>query len=374
MAEQPIGAVASRGPTTRAERRTALRHRMSETGAAGFLVVSLPNIRYLTGFTGSAAVLIMSAERPDRLLTNFLYQTQASEEVDTAVEIVITTDPLLVAARSGQGWEGATGRLLFEGAHMAVADREAWREGEGPELDSVTGWVEELRAVKTHGEQAAIRRAAAVANAAFQDILAEVRPGAIDRALASRLDFLLVAHGAERPAFETIVAFGERSALPHARPGSRVLQRGEIILFDFGAVIEGYASDVSRTVCCGEPDPRLHEIYRIVLEAQRSALEGLRAGLTGRAADALARDPIEAAGYGEAFGHSLGHGIGLEVHEEPRLGRRSDEELRVGMVVTVEPGIYIQGLGGVRIEDDVVVGSNTVEVLTGAPGNELAVL
>jgi Xaa-Pro aminopeptidase len=345
---------------------------MAETDAAVFLVTSLPNVRYLTGFTGSAAVLVVPAEDRDRLLTNFLYEAQASDEVDSAVEIVITTDPLLVAARSAVG-EGAGGRLVFESAHMSVADREAWTEGGGPELESVTGWVEGLRAIKTVGEQAAITRAAAVADAAFADILAEVRPGATERALAARLDFLLVAHGAERPAFDTIVAFGERSALPHAFPGRRTLRRGEIILFDFGAVVEGYASDVSRTVSCGEPDPRLREIYRIVLEAQQSALEGLRAGLTGRAADALARDPIEAAGYGAGFGHSLGHGIGLEVHEEPRLARRSDEELRAGMVVTVEPGIYTKGLGGVRIEDDVVVGSDTVEVLTGAPKDELIV-
>ncbi|CAN5197867.1 Xaa-Pro peptidase family protein [soil metagenome] len=337
---------------------------MLDAGAAVFLVTSPANVRYLTGFTGSAGVLALSVDGHDRLFTNFLYQTQVTDELDPAVEAVIASQPLLVEARSALAGEP---RVAFESAHLSVAEWEIWRAAEGPELEAVTGWAEALRAVKAPEEMDAIERAATAADLAFADILGEVMPGVTERALAARLDWLLVAYGAERPAFETIVAFGERSALPHAAPTGRALESGEVVLFDFGAIVDGYASDMTRTVSCGAPDPRLAEIYAVVLRAQSAALEGLVAGITGREADALARDLIEAAGHGEHFGHSLGHGIGLEVHEDPRLGKKSETELETGMVVTVEPGIYIEGLGGVRIEDDAAVGPDGARVLTHAP-------
>ncbi|HUP00731.1 MAG TPA: aminopeptidase P family protein [Gemmatimonadota bacterium] len=356
---------------TSAGRRAVLRARLEEAGYSAILITSLPNLRYLTGFSGSAGVGVVALGGRDRLFTNFLYRDQVKGEIDPAIELVIATDSLLAAVRVELAGEE---RLAFESAHLSVAEREAWRDAGGPEMEGVPGWVEDLRVVKSPAETAAITRAAKVADRAFEDILTEIRPGITERELAARLDYRLAFHGSERPAFETIAAFGARSALPHARPGERKLGRGEIVLLDFGAIVDGYASDLSRTVACGAPDPRLVEIYAVVLDAQRAALAGLVPGLTGREADALAREPIEAAGYGERFGHSLGHGIGLEVHEDPRLARRSEAKLRTGTVVTVEPGIYIPDLGGVRIEDDAVVGPDGAQVLTAAPKGDLIIV
>ena len=338
---------------------------------AALLVTSLPNIRYLMGFSGSAAVAVVALDRPDRLFTNFLYQEQVKSEIDPAVEIRVITDSLLAAVRIEVAAEG---RLGFEKSHMSVAERERWRDDDGPELKGVNGWVEELRAVKSPVETDSLARAASVADRVFEEILSDIRVGITERELAARIDYKLALHGSERPAFETIAAFGERSAMPHARPGNRVLRDGDVVLLDFGAVVDGYASDLSRTIACGTPERPLREAYDLVLAAQRAALDGIAPGLTGREVDALSREPIEAAGYGDRYGHSLGHGIGLEVHEDPKLGRRSEARLRTGMVVTLEPGIYIGGLGGVRIEDDVVVGPDGPRVLTGAPKQNLIIL
>lgn len=361
MARAPVATALP--PRSRLERRERLRERLVEAGGDALLVLALPNIRYLTGFTGSAGILILNPEPPDVFLTDFRYKTQVAAELDSGVVVVMVVEKPLTAARERLAAELV---VLFESAHLSVADWQAWREAEGPALTGVAGWVEELRAVKSLAEIEAIRRAAGVAGRAFTELLADVREGVTERALAARLDRRLIELGAERAAFETIVAFGERSALPHARPSERALARGEIVLFDFGAVVDGYACDMTRTVAFGEPPPELRRVYRIVQGAQQAALEGIREGLTGKEADALAREPIEAAGYGARFGHSLGHGIGLEVHENPRLARTSEHVLAAGMVVTVEPGIYIENLGGVRIEDNAVIGPEAAEILTGA--------
>lgn len=360
-----------RVPRSPAERRERLRERLVEEGADALLVFSVANFRYLSGFTGSAGVLALRAEPPDLLWTDFRYATQVRAEVDDGVETEITLDRPFLRARARLA---EAGRLLFESAHLTVADWEALQGEQGPPLSGVTGWVEELRSVKSEDEIDAIRRAAAVAGRALEDLLPEVRAGVSERALAALLDHRLAAHGAERPAFETIVAFGERSALPHARPGPRRLSDGDVVLIDFGAVVDGYCCDLTRTVALGEPPAELRRVYRIVRDAQRAVIDGIREGMSGVEADALAREPIAAAGHGERFGHSTGHGLGLEVHEEPRLGTRSTSTLTAGMVVTVEPGIYIEGLGGVRIEDDVVVGPGSADVLTGAPDDALICL
>jgi len=228
--------------------------------------------------------------------------------------------------------------------------------------------------LKSAPEVAAIRKACGIAEEAFERILAEVRQGITERELAARLDLELAARGAEGPSFETIVAFGERAALPHARPGQRELRRGDVVLFDFGAIADGYVSDMTRTVAYGEPPAEMRAIYGVVLEAQAAAIRGMRSGMTGPEADRLARDVIEAAGHGPRFGHSLGHGIGLEVHEAPRLGRRSEDRLEAGMTVTIEPGVYIEGIGGVRIEDDALITDTGIELLTSAPKDQLILL
>jgi len=358
------GEIAASGAAASAERRTRIRHRLADEGFAALLVTALPDVRYLSGFTGSSGVLVVGAdERDDVFLTDFRYRDQAGDEIDPALEVRIVSKGPLAGAREALG-EAGLAPVAFERDHVTVGEWESWREEEGPELRGVEGWVAELRAVKSADEVAAISRAADVAGAAFEEFLPLVRAGAVERELALELDRQLVLAGAERPAFETIVASGPRAALPHARPSDRRIAPDDVVLFDFGAVVDGYHSDITRTVALGEPPEEIARVYRIVHEAQRVALEGLRGGLPGRQADALARDVIEEAGYGEAFGHSLGHGIGLEVHEAPRLSRLEERELPVGAVVTVEPGVYISGVGGVRIEDDVVLEPHGVRVLT----------
>ncbi|HUP19408.1 MAG TPA: Xaa-Pro peptidase family protein [Gemmatimonadota bacterium] len=360
-------------PDAPPERRERLRARVRDADAAALLVTGLANLRYLTGFSGSAGVLAIGAEGADFLITDGRYDTQVRQEADPAVDVEIASDPALVAARRRLAERGDD-RVLFESEHLSVAAWEEWREAEGPALEGVRGWAEELRAIKSPAELDAIRRAAQIADRAFADILAAIRPGAVEREVALELERLLVAHGSDGPAFETIVAFGERSALPHARPGARRLAPGEIVLIDFGAVVAGYRSDMTRTVALGDPGPELRRAYEVVRDAQRAAIEGIVPGMTGREADALARQPIDAAGLGDRFVHSLGHGLGLEVHERPRLSKKSADELLTAMVVTLEPGVYISGLGGVRIEDDVVLQPDGVEVLTGAPKETFLIL
>jgi Xaa-Pro aminopeptidase len=352
------------------DRRAAIRERIAGADVDAFLVLALPNVRYLSGFSGSAGILLVGAEPPDVFFTDFRYQAQVAGELDPAIEVRIESEKLMQVARDVLSERGAM-RVAFEREQLSYRAWSQWSESEGPALVPAAEWVEEIRMVKAPAEIDAIRRACKVADATFESILGMVRPGVSERELAARLDLELSVEGAERPAFETIVAFGERSALPHARPGSRQLRSGEVVLFDFGAVVDGYVSDMTRTVACGEPPERLSEIYAVVLESQETALGGIAAGVTGPEADALARDVIERAGFGSRFGHSLGHGIGLEVHEAPRLSRKSENRLASGMTVTVEPGIYLEGIGGVRIEDDALIGERGVEVLSSAPKKDL---
>lgn len=356
-----------------AERRALVRERIAGAGLDAMLVLALPNIRYLSGFSGSAGVLLVRAQPPDVFLTDFRYQSQVVEELDPSIEVRIENESMLKGARELLTGRGVS-RVAFEREQLTYRAWTEWSQVEGPALVPVAEWIEEGRAVKSGSEIEAIRRACRVADDAFETILAEVRPGITERELAARLELELIARGAEGASFDTIVAFGERSALPHARPGPRELRRGDAVLFDFGAVIDGYVSDMTRTVSCGKPAAELREIYGVVLEAQRAALEGIEAGMSGPQADGLARGAIDAAGFGPLFGHSLGHGIGLEVHEAPRLSRKSEDRLAPGMTVTIEPGIYLENVGGVRIEDDALVTESGLEALTTAPKDDLIVL
>ena len=355
------------------ERRAAVRERVSASGLDALLVMALSNIRYLSGFSGSAGLLIVRAEPPDVFLTDFRYQSQVAGELDAAIEVRIESESMLKVARELLHGQGAS-RVAFEREQLTYRGWSEWSQIEGPALVPVTEWVEEARAVKSSAEIDAIRGACRVADEAFESILAEVRPGITERELAARLDLSLVERGAERASFETIVAFGEHSALPHARPGSRQLRRGDMVLFDFGAVVDGYVSDMTRTVSCGDPPAKMRDVYAIVLEAQRTALGGIQAGMSGPEADGLARQVIDAAGYGPRFGHSLGHGIGLEVHEAPRLSKKSEDRLAPGMTITIEPGIYLEGIAGVRIEDDALITDAGLEALTASPKDDLIIL
>ncbi|MGH7570439.1 MAG: M24 family metallopeptidase [Gemmatimonadota bacterium] len=354
-----------------AARRGGLRERLADVGGSALLVVHPPNIRYLTGFQGGGA-LLLAADGPDTLFIVRMNESQARVEVGEDVAVAIAAERPLETTR--EHLAGHEGVVVFEQDRLSVAQYQAWESAGGPPLEGVSGWVEGLRTVKSIPEREAIARAAGIAVDAFEAVLPEIRPGVTELHLASRLEHELRQRGSERFPFDTIVQFGERAALPHAEPGGRALARGEVALFDFGAVVDGYCSDVSRTVACGSPDPRLSDAYRVVDRARYAAMDGLCGGIEGRRADALARDLIEEAGHGLAFTHSLGHGIGLEVHEDPRLWKGNASPVPVGAVVTLEPGIYIEGLGGVRIEDDFVVAAASARPLARTAPDELIVL
>ncbi len=340
------------GADHRGDRQTALRRALVELGLEGLLVTHGPNIRYLTGFSGSAGILLLTGQRTT-LLTDFRYAEQAPAEAGDAADVVVERSNL---------WErlrrllepGPALRIGIERDRLTVRDADRLMKLEVVEAVPTSEVVEGLRAVKDAGEVEAIAAAATLAQEALAEILPTVKPGQTELDIAARLELALRVRGSEWHPFETIVASGPRSALPHARASDRPVGRGEWLLIDFGARLSGYCSDLTRTVLVGgRVDQRQREIYDIVALAQRTAIAGLAPGLSGREGDALARDVIEAAGHGDAFGHSLGHGLGLEVHEGPRLSRTASEPLPAGAVVTVEPGIYLQGWGGVRLEDDI---------------------
>ena len=329
-----------------------------------FLVSALPNVRYLTGFSGSNA-LVLVTQRQCVLLTDFRYESQVAEECGAGVEVRIEASSLWAGLWTVLGADQTLKSVVFEAAHLTVRDMErcrdqgsqwAWRAGASE--------VEGLRATKEAVEVEAIRRAGSVATAALSALLPLVRPGLSELEVCGLLERELRQAGSEAHPFPAIVASGERSALPHARPSGRRLRRGDFLLLDFGATVDGYVSDITRTVVIGPASQEQRDQHALVVAAQAAALRGLRAGMLGKAGDALARDVIEAAGRGPEFGHSLGHGIGLEVHEDPRLSRLSELPLPEGTVVTVEPGVYSPGLGGVRIEDDVYLTAGGAELLT----------
>ena len=337
-------------PDHRFERQSALVASLP-ADAGALLVTHLPNIRWLTGFTGSAALLLVARDRCT-LITDFRYAAQAPREVGHAAEVII--DRASVWDRLRRVLDAsALGTLAIESHVMPV--REAERVGSlfrGRVLP-LADTVEQLRQAKDDTEVAAIRAAADLAADALAEVLPTVRIGQRELDVAARLEAALRRRGSEWHPFPTIVASGPRAALPHARSSLREIGRGELLLIDYGAQVDGYCADITRTVAVGSADERQRAVYDVVREAQGRARSGIRAGMTGREADALARDLIESRGYGDAFGHSLGHGLGLEVHEAPRLAVTAETILPVGAVVTVEPGIYLAGWGGVRLEDDV---------------------
>lgn len=351
----------------RPARLAALREALGRADLDALLVTALPNIRYLTGFSGSNALLLVTAIECV-LFTDFRYEAQVADEVTEAATVRIEATSLWSGLWPTIGGLAGVARIGFESAHLLHRDfarlleqgsRWQWR----PTVDQ----VEALRAVKDAGEVAAIERAIRMAEQALERTLPRLVPGMTETAAAGVLEQELRTAGSEAYPFSSIVASGPRSALPHARAGSRTLERGDFVLLDFGAVADGYCSDITRTVVLGTASDEQRAIYDIVREANTRASGGVRAGMQGMAADALARDYIDACGHGTAFGHSLGHGIGLEVHEAPRLARTVDSLLAAGMVVTIEPGIYRPGWGGVRIEDDVLLTGSGAKVLTTFP-------
>jgi Xaa-Pro aminopeptidase len=350
-----------------------LREALVVAQADACLVSALPNARYLTGFSGSNALVLVS-QRHCVLLTDFRYETQAGQECGPGVSVRIEPASLWAGLWSVLTADSAIRAVAFEAAHLTQRDHERLREqGDRWAWRSSTGLVEELRATKEAAEVEAIRRAGTVATAALAALLPRVRAGLTELEVCGLLERELRSAGSEAHPFPAIVASGERSALPHARPSKRQLGTGDLLLLDFGATVDGYVSDITRSVVLGPASPAQIAQHELVWQAQAAALAGLRAGMPGRVGDALARDVIAAAGRGKEFGHSLGHGIGLEVHEDPRISRQSELPLPAGTVVTIEPGVYSPGVGGVRIEDDVYLTAGGAELLTEFP-RELLVI
>lgn len=342
----------------RSARLAALQAALTDLHLDALLVTALPNVRYLTGFSGSNALLVVTARGDLLLITDFRYETQVVDEVGDAARTVI----------ADQSTWGALWRELptlpgvevigFEGAALVHRDFERLLgDGARWQWRPVRDVVETLRERKDPDELALIETAAAMAVTALGATLPAVRPGLTETAVAGLLERALREAGSEGYPFPTIVASGPRSALPHARSSQRVIEPGDFLLIDFGAIHGGYCSDITRTVVVGRADAEQRAVYDAVAAAQAHACGAVRAGLTGAEADALARDHLAAAGLATWFGHSLGHGIGLEVHEGPRLAASAGAILPLDAVVTVEPGVYRPGWGGVRIEDDVHLSS-----------------
>jgi len=358
----------------RPPRLAALRDGLTERDVEAMLVSSLPNIRYLTGFSGSSALLVVFPHAPSVLITDFRYAVQVQEEVGAHATIRIEPTSLWAGLRDVLAAAEAGTRIAFESAHVLFSDYERLAELGGRwQWKGVVGVVESLRERKDAGELGLIREAVRIAEAALERTVAEVHVGLTEQQVAGILEHHLRDLGSDAPPFETIVAAGERAALPHARASRRQLRAGEFLLIDFGASFQGYCSDITRTFALKSVKPEMQHVYDIVREATLSASAGVRAGMRGRDADAIARGYIESRGFGELFGHSLGHGIGLEVHEAPRLSRTTDALLPAGAVVTIEPGIYKPGWGGVRIEDDVHLVDDGPQVLTSFPRDLLVI-
>ncbi|SDI95983.1 M24 family metallopeptidase [Salimicrobium halophilum] len=347
-----------------------IRESMKNKNIDALLVVSDKNRRYITGFTGTSGAVLITATSA-KLVTDFRYIEQAEDQVED-FEIVEHKGPMSKEIAT-QLKKDEVKRIGFEKDHMTYGVYETFQAAIDGEMIPVSGMVEELRLVKTDEEISILRDAAKIADEAFDHILSFIKPGVREIDVSNELEFFMRKKGATSSSFDIIVASGYRSALPHGVASEKKIESGELVTLDFGALYKGYCSDITRTIAVGEISEKQKEIYSTVLEAQKAGMNGLRAGLTGKEADALTRDVINAKGYGQYFGHSTGHGIGLDVHEGPGLSHRSDVELKPGMVVTVEPGIYVQGIGGCRIEDDTVITESGNEPLNDSP-KELIIL
>jgi Xaa-Pro aminopeptidase len=351
-------------------RLTELRESLVTEGLDAILITQPENRRYLSGFTGSAGVLLISQDEAV-LATDFRYYEQVGKQAPD-FRLAKITDKFKTLLPELVQQIGAES-VGFESAHLTVDQYQEWQEvTEGAvstsrfELVPTKELVEEIRAIKDEDELSKIKKAIALADEAIAHIAGFIEPGMKEKEVAWELEVFMRIHGAEKLAFDLIVGSGPNGAMPHATVSERVVQAGEPIVIDLGAVVDGYNSDLTRTICAGQPDDKFREIYEIVLEAQLTAEQNIRPGMTGKQADGIARQVIEEAGYGENYGHGLGHGVGLAVHEKPVVGRLSKDVLEPGMVFTVEPGIYLPGWGGVRIEDIVVMREDGVEVLTQA--------
>jgi Xaa-Pro aminopeptidase len=346
-----------------------LRSTLAENEIDAILISQPENRRYLSGFTGSSGWLLISARRAI-LATDFRYYEQVGLEAPEFELAKIQNR--FVDLLPGLLDDLKVQRLGFESQHVTVDELYTWSQAvESVEWQPLKDTVEAQRAVKDEQEIDILRRSTRLTDAAFDHFLEVIQPGMTERQAAWEIESFMRTHGASKVAFELIVAAGPNGAMPHARPGDRRIAEGEPVVVDIGCVLDGYCSDMTRTVCLGQPSTKYLEVWNIVLKAQQAAELGIHAGMSGVEADALARNVIADAGYGDYFGHGLGHGVGLAVHERPRASRLYPGSLEAGMSLTVEPGIYLPGEFGVRIEDLVIVGRDGVDILTRSPKTPL---
>lgn len=336
------------------KRIDAVRAQLQNENLDGLIVSHLDHIRYLSGFTGSAALLIITPKTAE-FFTDFRYIDQAKKQVKGAKRNIITKD-LSTSIKDNKKLNLKHGVYGYSSEYMTVgklkqfeSDLSATHLVEANEIFTELGWVKDADEIED------ISKACAIGDLAFERVLNIVKPGIREREIAAELEFQMAMLGSEKPAFETIIASGYRSAMPHGVASDKKVKKGDFVTFDFGATVNGYVSDMTRTIVVGKATPKQKKIYNLVLKAQKASIRKIKAGANGRLVDAAGRNIITKAGYGKNFGHGTGHGIGYFVHVGPNLSPRIDVKLKVNNVVTVEPGIYISGWGGVRIEDDVVV-------------------
>ncbi len=348
---------------SRAERIGRLVSELERKKLDALLLTDLSNIRYLTGFSGTAAYLLVGGSR-SWLFTDSRYKEQALEEVrGSGVKVRLVKRPLHDTASfiASKGKK----RLGFEGGAISFETYEALRKAlKGVSLESTSGLVEEMRLIKGALEIDAIRAAAAVVSNGFKSLKRSLVVGKSEKEVGARLEASFKKHGADALSFDSIVASGARSALAHGKPTSKIIKRSEFVVVDAGVELNGYNSDMTRTYVTGRPSRRQKQIYDVVRDAHDKAIEKIRPGIKARIVDRAAREHIRSAGFGACFGHGTGHGVGLKVHEAPVIGPRSEQLLVEGMVFTIEPGIYVPGFGGVRLEDMVAVTPGGCELIT----------
>lgn len=351
-----------------AKRRRKLSTAMRKAGLESLLVSHEPNVRYLTNFTGDSSLLLLG-RGVELMISDSRFETQLKQECPDLETIIRTSRTTLTDCLTETLAQRKIKRVGIEGSSMTVSEfRKLSEKLPDVEFVPVEGLVEELREIKDQHEIAAIRRAIDQAQVAFQGVQAMFTPEMTEREVAHELEHLMRRRGAVKAAFDPIVGVGPQSALPHYRPAHARLSDSPFVLIDWGAVeSEGYHSDLTRVLCTSKIPPKLDKLYRVVLQAHDSAIRELRPGVAGKVVDAVARKVIADAGFEKFFGHGLGHGIGLEIHEGPRLSPLAERILQPGMVITIEPGIYLPGVGGVRLEDDVLITEDGYEVLTSTP-------
>lgn len=342
-----------------------LRNQLQQENIDALIITYPVNRRYITGFTGSFGFALITVDQTI-LITDARYLIQSQQEASSWS--IVLHEGSVIKTVADQCRLCGIESLAFEADYVTYQTYCELKEYlPNVQLYPIREWIEALRIRKNPQEIERIRQATAIVDYTFETLLAELRPGLTERQVATRIEILLREQGASSSSFDTIVASGERSALPHGLASAKTLEKGDLIILDFGAWYQGYTSDITRTVVLGSANKKQKEIYEIVLEAQKRTIESIAPGRTGKQVDGVARDWISSHGYGDYFGHATGHGIGLEVHESPLLRKTSKETLQEGMVITIEPGIYLPGIGGVRIEDDVLVTASDREILTKAP-------